>query len=189
MLTVRQFRAEDADAVRDLFAHAQDDVAESYSHTAADREGFHEYIDGALNHDLAHVERSYLQRPGNNFWVAELDGQTVGCIGAYRRDDEEAEIRRLAVDRSARRRGVASKLLDQAEEFLPRRRLRPRHRLDRQPHDRRHRLPPASRLPRAGRPRLPPHQPDAVPVRTGIAIIKVRDLATRYSMRGVILCY
>ena len=117
MLTVRQFRAEDADAVRDLFAHAQDDVAESYSHTAADREGFHEYIDGALNHDLAHVERSYLQRPGNNFWIAEMDGQVVGCIGAYRRDDEEAEIRRLAVDRSARRRGVASKLLDQAEEF------------------------------------------------------------------------
>ena len=117
MLTVRQFRAEDADAVRDLFAHAQDDVADSYSHTAADREGFHEYIDGALNHDLAHVERSYLQRPGNNFWIAEMDGQVVGCIGAYRRDDEEAEIRRLAVDRSARRRGVASKLLDQAEEF------------------------------------------------------------------------
>ena len=117
MLTVRQFRAEDADAVRDLFAHAQDDVADSYSHTAADREGFHEYIDGALNHDLAHVERSYLQRPGNNFWIAEMDGQVVGSIGAYRRDDEEAEIRRLAVDRSARRRGVASKLLDQAEEF------------------------------------------------------------------------
>lgn len=117
MLTVRQFRAEDADDVRDLFAHAQDDVAESYNHTAADREGFHEYIDGALNHDLAHVEQSYLQRPNSNFWIAELDGQTVGCIGAYRRDDEEAEIRRLAVDRSARRRGVASRLLDQAEEF------------------------------------------------------------------------
>ncbi|MDE2788688.1 MAG: GNAT family N-acetyltransferase [Chloroflexota bacterium] len=117
MLIVRQFRAEDAEAVRDLFAHAQDDVAESYSHTAADREGFHEYIDGALNHDLAHVEQSYLQRPRSNFWIAELDGQTVGCIGAYRRDDEEAEIRRLAVDRSARRQGVASRLLDQAEEF------------------------------------------------------------------------
>ena len=117
MINIRQFRAEDAEAVRNLFAHAQDDIAESYSHTAADREGFHEYIDGALNHDLAHIERSYLQRPGSNFWIAELDGERVGCIGAYRRDDEEAEIRRLAVDRSARRRGVASKLLDQAEEF------------------------------------------------------------------------
>ncbi len=117
MINIRQFRAEDAEAVRNLFAHAQDDIAESYSHTAADREGFHEYIDGALNHDLAHVERSYLQRPGSNFWIAELDGEPVGCIGAYRRDDDEAEIRRLAVARSARRRGVASKLLAQAEEF------------------------------------------------------------------------
>ena len=117
MVTIRQFRPEDAEAVRDLFEHAQDDIADSYSHTAADREGFHEYIDGALNHDLAHVEQSYLQRPASSFWIAEMDGQTVGCIGAYRRDDEEAEIRRLAVVRSARRQGVASRLLDQAEEF------------------------------------------------------------------------
>ncbi len=117
MLTIRQFRPDDAEAVRDLFAHAQDDSAANYLHTEADREGFHEYIDGALNHDLAHVERSYRQRPGSNFWVAQLAGPPVGCIGAYRRDDQEAEIRRLAVARSARRRGIASRLMDQAEEF------------------------------------------------------------------------
>ena len=117
MISIRQFRAADAEAVRNLFAHAQDDAAEIYSSTEADREGFHEYIDGALNHDLAHVEESYLRRRGSNFWIAELDGEFVGCIGAYRRDDEEAEIRRLAVDRSARRKGVASRLMDEAEEF------------------------------------------------------------------------
>jgi GNAT superfamily N-acetyltransferase len=117
MIAVRQFLPDDADAVRDLFAHAQDDFAESYFHNEADREGFREYLDGALTHDLAHVEQSYLQRPGSNFWIAELDGIPVGCIGAYRRADEEAEIRRLAVDRSARRQGVASLLLDQAEDF------------------------------------------------------------------------
>ena len=117
MLTIRQFQPDDAEVVRELFSHAQDDSAQSYQHSQADREGFHEYIDGALNHDLAHVERSYLQRPGNNFWIAELDGKLVGCIGAYQRDDEEAEIRRLAVDRFARRQGVASQLLDCAEAF------------------------------------------------------------------------
>ncbi len=41
----------------------------------------------------------------------------MGCIGVYRRSDEEAEIRRLAVDRNARRMGIASQLLDRAEEF------------------------------------------------------------------------
>ena len=117
MIVIRQFQPDDAEAVRDLFSHAQDDFAESYLHNAADREGFREYLDGALTHDLAHVEQSYLQRPGSNFWMAELDGRPVGCIGAYRRDDAEAEIRRLAVDRSARRQGVASQLLDCAEAF------------------------------------------------------------------------
>ena len=117
MITIRQFQPEDADAVRELFAHAQDDFADSYLHNEADREGFREYLDGALTHDLAHVEQSYLQRRGSNFWIAEMDGRPVGCIGAYRREEDEAEIRRLAVDRSARRNGVASKLLEHAEEF------------------------------------------------------------------------
>ena len=117
MLTVRQFRSEDSDAVRNLFLHAQDDFAEGYLHKDADREGFHEYLDSALTHDLAHIEQSYLQRPGSNFWIAELEGQAVGCVGAYRRDEEDAEIRRLVVDRSARRRGVASQLMNHAEEF------------------------------------------------------------------------
>ena len=117
MISVRQFRAEDAEAVRNLFVHAQDDFAGSYLHNDADREGFREYLDGALTHDLAHIEQSYLRRRGSNFWMAELEGQVVGCIGAYRRDEEEVEIRRLAVDRSARRKGVASRLLDEAEEF------------------------------------------------------------------------
>ena len=102
MITIRQFRAEDAEAVRNLFLNAQDDFTENYLHNEADREGFHEYLDSALTHDLAHIEQSYLQRPGSNFWIAELEGQAVGCVGAYRRDEEEAEIRRLVVDRSAR---------------------------------------------------------------------------------------
>ena len=49
--------------------------------------------------------------------MAERDGETVGCIGAYQRGHEEAEIRRLAVRRDARRLGVASQLLDHAEAF------------------------------------------------------------------------
>ena len=77
MISVRQFRAEDAEAVRNLFVHAQDDFAGSYLHNDADREGFREYLDGALTHDLAHIEQSYLLRRGSNFWMAELEGQVV----------------------------------------------------------------------------------------------------------------
>lgn len=117
MLTIRQFRPDDADAVRGLFEHAQDDFVSSYLHNDADRAGFREYLDGALTHDLAHVQQSYLERPGSNFWLAELDGEPAGCLGAYRRAADAAEIRRLAVARKSRRRGVASALLDQAEAF------------------------------------------------------------------------
>lgn len=117
MITIRQFRPADAPAARDLFEHAQDDFVSSYLHTDADRQGFREYLDGALTHDLADIGRSYLERAGSNFWMAEWDGRPVGCIGAYHRSDAEAEIRRFAVHREARRRGIAGRLLDTAERF------------------------------------------------------------------------
>ena len=116
-VAIRRFRPDDAPAVRDLFAHAQDDFVSSYLHTEADRQGFREYVDGALTHDLADIGHSYLERPGSNFWIAELDGQSAGCLGAYRRSGAEAEIRRFAVRREARRRGIAGRLLDTAEAF------------------------------------------------------------------------
>ena len=116
-VVIRRFRPDDAPAVRDLFEHAQDDFVSSYLHTDADRQGFREYLDGALTHDLADIGHSYLERPGSSFWIAELDGQPAGCLGAYRRNDAEAEIRRFAVHRNARRRGIANRLLDTAEAF------------------------------------------------------------------------
>lgn len=117
MLVIRQFRPDDAPAVRYLFEHAQDDFVQSYLHTEQDRQGFREYLDGALTHDLSDISHSYLERPGSNFWIAELDGRPAGCIGAYRRSAAEAEIRRFAVAREARRRGIANRLLDTAEAF------------------------------------------------------------------------
>jgi N-acetylglutamate synthase-like GNAT family acetyltransferase len=117
MISIRHFKPEDNEASRGLFLHGQEDFAESYLHTAEDRTGFREFLDGAITRDLANIQRSYVERAGSNFWIAELEGKAVGCIGIYRRSDEEAEIRRLAVDRSVRRMGIASRLLDLAEEF------------------------------------------------------------------------
>ncbi len=117
MISIRQFQPADGAAARGLFRHGQEDFAESYLQTEADRAGFHEFVDGAITRDLADIQQSYVERRGSNFWIAERAGEPVGCIGLYRRSDEEAEIRRLAVDRNARRMGIASQLLDQAEEF------------------------------------------------------------------------
>ena len=117
MIDIRLYRSRDYEAVREIFSHAQDDFVQSYLHSDEDRQDYNEYVIGALARDLADIERSYLQHPGSNFWVAVHDDETVGCIGAYQRDGEEAEIRRLAVRRDARRLGVASQLLDHAEAF------------------------------------------------------------------------
>ena len=117
MIDIRLYRPRDYAAVREVFSHAQDDFAQSYLHSDADRQELGDYVEGALNRDLADIQRSYLEHPGSNFWVAQKDGATVGCIGAYQRGHEEAEIRRLAVSRDARRLGIASLLLDHAEAF------------------------------------------------------------------------
>ena len=117
MIDIRLYRTRDYEAVREIFSHAQDDFVQSYLHSDEDRQEYNEYVIGALARDLSDIQRSYLQHPGSNFWVAERDGEAVGCIGAYQRDHEEAEIRRLAVLRDARRQGIASQLLDQAEAF------------------------------------------------------------------------
>ncbi len=117
MIDIHLYRSRDYDAVREVFSHAQDDFVQSYLHSDEDRADFTDYVEGALIRDLADIQRSYLQHPGSNFWVAERDGDTVGCIGAYQRSHEEAEIRRLAVHRDVRRLGIASQLLDHAEAF------------------------------------------------------------------------
>ena len=117
MIDIRLYRSRDYEAVREVFSHAQDDFVESYLHSDEDRQDFTDYVAGALTRDLADIQRSYLEHPRSNFWVADRNGETVGCIGAYQRSHEEAEIRRLAVHRDVRRHGIASQLLDHAEEF------------------------------------------------------------------------
>ena len=148
--------------------HGQEDFAESYLHTAEDRAGFREFLDGAITRDLANIQRSYVERAGSNFWIAELEGKAVGCIGIYRRSDEEAEIRRLAVDRSVRRMGIASRLLGPGRRVCPGRWIRSYDGVDGQSPHRRDEFPGTSRLPGDRRPRLPAHQPDTVSVRAGL---------------------
>ena len=117
MIDIRLYRSGDYEAVREVFSHEQDDFVQSYLHTDEHRQEFSDYVEGALTRDLSDIQRSYLEHPGSNFWVAQRGGETVGCIGAYQRSHEEAEIRRLAVRRDARRLGIASRLLDHAEAF------------------------------------------------------------------------
>lgn len=54
-------------------------------------------------------------RAGGRFWVAELGGRIAGSIGFTPTPSGAIELRKLYVDRSARRRGLGGRLCDRVE--------------------------------------------------------------------------
>lgn len=68
--------------------------------------------------DLDDIESTYLNTPGNHFWVAQnVAGEVVGMIGVQHHEQDEGEIRRLRVRQDHRRRGIGSSLMESALKF------------------------------------------------------------------------
>ena len=116
LASIRQYQPDDGDAVRRLYRRTHLAAAQSGLDDAQFRE-FSAFIDASLDDDLGDVIGNYLNRPGSGFWVAELDGDIVGCVGVYRHDDGDIELRRLVVEPAIQRQGLASRLMAQAEDF------------------------------------------------------------------------
>jgi DNA-binding MarR family transcriptional regulator/GNAT superfamily N-acetyltransferase len=53
-------------------------------------------------------------------WIAELDGNPVGCVFCVRRDDETAQLRLLLVEPAARGLGIGGRLVDECLAFAKR---------------------------------------------------------------------
>jgi DNA-binding MarR family transcriptional regulator/GNAT superfamily N-acetyltransferase len=53
-------------------------------------------------------------------WVAEIDGEPVGCVFCVAADDTTAQLRLLLVEATARGRGVGRRLVDQCVRFARR---------------------------------------------------------------------
>jgi len=114
-ITIRPFTEKDAHRVRELF------ITINRALSPPDlRDKFEAYIKRALIEEIDCIAAYYRERNGG-FWVAVKGGQVVGTFGLERISDEAIELRRMYVDASARRQGIARKMLNFAEDECRRR--------------------------------------------------------------------
>ncbi|CAH2299164.1 probable N-acetyltransferase camello [Pelobates cultripes] len=78
------------------------------------REFFHSYVHVTFSNDMFDIGKYYLQREGYGFWVAECGGKVVGTVAAapltHVGGKKHVELRRMAVIKSHRGRGIAKAL-------------------------------------------------------------------------------
>ncbi|MEI9923811.1 MAG: GNAT family N-acetyltransferase [Bradyrhizobium sp.] len=118
-MEIREFSIDDAAAVRELFVRVNRLLA-----PAAMKDTFEIYIARSLTEEIDRVSEYYSERKGG-FWVA-VDGQKiVGMFGLESSGEGTMELRRMYLDPDFRRRGIARRMLNFAEQEC-RRRNRPR---------------------------------------------------------------
>jgi putative acetyltransferase len=108
-MLIRPFEEADAIAVRDLFVLVNRQLAPLGLHDV-----FEAYIARSLVEEMTRITAYYGER-GGGFWVAQRTDEIVGMFGLERTGPEAMELRRMYVDPSARRGGIARSMLLFAE--------------------------------------------------------------------------
>jgi len=114
---IRPFEERDAAEVCELFAAVNRDLS-----PPAMREMFEDYITRSLAEEVGRITAYYRERMGG-FWVAIRDGKLVGMFGLELASPGVLELRRMYVDPSARRAGIARSMLQFAEDECRSRRV------------------------------------------------------------------
>ncbi|MBV8359134.1 MAG: GNAT family N-acetyltransferase [Deltaproteobacteria bacterium] len=108
-VTIRPFAVRDAAQVRALF------ITLNRLLSPPDlRDAFEAYIERALTEEIDRIPAYYGDRDGG-FWVAVRGDEVVGTFGLERAADDAMELRRMYVDPSTRRQGIARRMLQFAE--------------------------------------------------------------------------
>ena len=118
-IRIRAFAPDDVVGVRELFIRVNRLLAPPDK-----RDAFEAYIAQSLKEEIDRVSDYYREREGG-FWVAVDGDKIVGIFGLESSGDDAMELRRMYVDPDMRRRGIARRMLQFAEQEC-RRRRRPR---------------------------------------------------------------
>ncbi len=109
-IIVRKYIEADADQVRKLFIKVNRLLA-----PADLKDAFESYIVLSLREEIDRIFEYYRERRGS-FWVAAIDTKVVGMFGLEQSGPGAMELRRMYVDPDRRRRGIARKMLQFAED-------------------------------------------------------------------------
>jgi putative acetyltransferase len=116
-IAIRPFAEEDAFQVRELFV-----LVNRLLSPPNMRDAFEAYIARSLIEEMDRIIAYYGERDGG-FWVALREDKVVGMFGLERVSPDALELRRMYVAPSVRRRGIARRMLLQAEAECRRRRI------------------------------------------------------------------
>src|SRR5258705_52338 len=106
MFAIRRYADTDHAATRDLFIAVNRELA-----PADMRQAFERYIERSLAEEIDRLAEYYAQKQGA-FFVAYNDQTLAGMFGLEGLSTQAAELRRMYVAASFRKRGLARMMLD-----------------------------------------------------------------------------
>jgi GNAT superfamily N-acetyltransferase len=110
LFTVRRYRDDDREAVMDLFIRVNQNLAPTDM-----KEAFASYVARSLTEEIGRIGEYYDSGRGRSFWVATEGSRLLGNFGLEPVEGDAIEVRRMYVDFSFRKRGIARAMLSHAE--------------------------------------------------------------------------
>jgi len=94
-------------------------VVQRHGALYAEEYGWDEHFEGLVARIVADYVDHHDPR-GEDAWLAELDGEPVGCVFCVRRDDHAGQLRLLLVEPKARGLGIGARLVEECIRFARR---------------------------------------------------------------------
>jgi GNAT superfamily N-acetyltransferase len=109
-VTFRRYQIADYGAVAALWTRINRELA-----PAGMEERFEQYIATTINGELKQLLDVFSETKHNAFWVVESESEIVGSFGIESHNAGDTELRRMYLDKAHRGRGIAQRMLEQAQ--------------------------------------------------------------------------